>query len=83
MSEARLARIEENVLKLVESSARHTAILEELQREKITQKAQQDATTSRLDKLEKESYHRHKVATYTSWLVPIAINVIIGVSRFI
>jgi hypothetical protein len=83
MSEARLARIEENVLKLVETSARHTAILEELQRERSVQASQQEVVVARVDKLEKEAYHKSRVATFTTWVVPVVISVVIGLSRFI
>jgi hypothetical protein len=76
MSEARLARIEENVLKLVEITARNTTILDEHQRRSV-------ASEARLDILEKDAYIRHKSVKITLWAIPIIVSIILGVSRFI
>ncbi len=76
MSEARLARIEENVLKLVEITTRNTTILDEHMRRSL-------ASESRLDILEKESYSRHRTVKWTMWAVPIIVSTIIGLSRYI
>lgn len=76
MSEVRLARIEESVMKLVEITSRNTAVLEEQQRRSL-------ASESRLDILEKEAYSRHKTIKFTMWAVPVIVSIIIGLSRFI
>lgn len=76
MSEARLVRIEESVLKLVEITSRNTTILDEHQRRSL-------ASEARLDILEKESYSRHRTIKFSMWAVPVIVSIIIGLSRFL